>query len=115
MESNANLYISKTQHQINETQVSYVIIFSHNLAVYGGDMAVEDGTNLGVCDSNPHPFQTSSLNKEHFDYSECFLKVTDLNGRTRLDFNLSYASASINFTHNSQPDCSYDLPTKQNE
>ena len=100
MKANAKLYMLKVAYQLNETTSSYSAVFYHNLADYGGAIAVEDGTNLDVCDSNPHLIQDSSLNQEHAHYtdSECFLQLDALHGHT--DFNFHYASYSINFTYN---------------
>ena len=98
MEANAKLQISKFEHQLNKnTFFSYSVVFYHNIADYGGAIAVEDGTNLGICDSNPH---TSFQNQGRAKYTECFIQVDDLHGRTWTEFNLNYASDSIKFTHN---------------
>ena len=39
------------------------VVLSDNFADYGRAVFVEDGTDLGVCDSNPH--QVSLLTQEH--------------------------------------------------
>ena len=102
MEANAKLYISKTDYKTNEMIVSSCsVVFSDNFADYGGAVFVEDGTNLGVCDRNPH--HTSSLIQEHTHYAqnsesaaECFFEVYSLDQQSKLD----YFSDSINFTQN---------------
>ena len=84
----------------NETVVSYNMIFSHNSADYGGAIAIEEGTNLGVCDSIPHLIEVqtsnSSLIQECTHYTECFLRILINNQQS--DF--KNATASINFTQN---------------
>ena len=95
MKANAKLYILKTGHQANETAASCCsVVFSNNFADYGGAIFVDDGTNVGVCDSNPH--QASSLIKKRANYTECFLQVIDL-----IQLNLKYTSTSIvHFSYN---------------
>lgn len=103
MEANAKLYISRTDHKANKTVVSCCsVVFSYNFADYGGAVFIDDGTNLGVCDSIPH--QISSLIRDHSHYTntgsesaaECFFDIFSLSQQSNLD----YASGSINFTHN---------------
>ena len=106
MEAYAKIYISKTEsdHTTNETVASCSsVVFSDNFADYGGAVFVEDGTNLGVCDSNPH--QVSSLIQERThctntqnpkSAAECFFEVLSLDQQ----FNKDYANDSINFTQN---------------
>ena len=69
------------------------IMFMNNSADYGGAVLVDDGTNIGVCDSNPH--QAPSLIQKYANYTECFLQVLDVD-----QFNFYFVSASINFTGN---------------
>ena len=103
MEANAKLYISKTGRKTNDMTISCSsIVFSYNLAEYGGAVFVEDGTNLGVCDSIPHqtPLLTHSpslyINTDSESAAECFFDVLNLNQQ----FYLDYDNNSINFTHN---------------
>ena len=93
MEANANLNVIKTGFQTNGTEASFSIVFSHNLADFGGAILVDDGTTVGVCDSNPH--QTSFLLKKYVNYTECFLQVLDFD-----QIALEHTSTSINFVHN---------------
>ena len=93
IEANANLYILRTGFQTNETEASYSIEFSRNTADFGGAILVDDGTTVGVCDSNPH--QTSFLLKKYVNYTECFLQVLDFD-----QIALEYTSPSINFLSN---------------
>ena len=58
-----------------------------------GHILVDDGTTVGVCDSNPH--QTSLLLKKYVNYTECFLQVLDFD-----QIALEYTSPSINFLSN---------------
>ena len=67
---------------MNDRTISYSsIVFSYNLAEYGGAVFVEDGTNLGVCDSIPHqtPLLTHSptlyINTDSESAAECFFNV----------------------------------------
>ena len=86
MEANTKVYISRTayhEYQTNETVVYSSIVFIHNLAGYGG--AIEDGTDLGLCDSNPHLIQTSSLIQERTHYTECFLRIPISNQESGLE------------------------------
>ena len=97
VEANAKLYTLKAGYQTNET--AYMssccsIVFSNNYADYGGAIFVDDGTSVGVCDSNPR--QASSLTQKHPNYTECFLQVLDADPIYSLD----YTSTSINFSHN---------------
>lgn len=101
MEANAKLYISKTDYQTNQTISCCSVVLADNFADYGAAVFVVDGTNLGVCDRNPH--HTSSLIQEHTHYTqnsesaaECFFEVYGLNQQSKLD----YFSDSINFTLN---------------
>ena len=96
MEVNSKLYILKDGFETNETANFchiYSVMFSNNVADYGGAIAVDDGKNVGGCDSNPH--KVSSLVHMETNYTECFLQILNINRLL-----VRYTNTSLTFSHN---------------
>ena len=93
LEANAKLNVVKFGNNINYSYISCCsVMFTNNSADYGGAILVDDGTNIGVCDSNPHQ---AALTKRHANYTECFLQVLDID-----QISSYFTSPSIGFVDN---------------
>ena len=94
LEANAKLNVLKLGYDVNNHSYTSCcsVMFTNNSADYGGAILVNDGTNVGVCDSNPHQ---AFLIKGHANYTECFLQVLDVN-----QIGFYFTTPSINFVDN---------------
>ena len=93
MEGNAKIYVLKVG--ANESfDFCCCVEFVDNSADYGGAISVDDATNVGVCNSDPH--QAATLTQKHAENTECFIQVLNV-----YQIHFKHINSSITFSNNS--------------